>query len=509
MSNATTQGASPTRGRSLFLKAGLGVLALSVAVLAVQAYRTFWAPYAPYEDPSLMSYLENENPRSLSGGDTTHFHSSSGETFAQEIPNMGWGLSAAFDRGDGFFERPLQPALAPGFSSDNDGLGPHYSATSCESCHPADGRGAPPKDETMPLMEGFVRVSIPGEGPYGAPLSPPGYGHQLSDKAVAGVRPEAFVRVKWVEAETGTLPGGETYSLRKPEFIIKNLAYGPLPEETIYDMRFGPQVYGLGLLEAIREEDMLAWADPEDADGDGISGRVNRVWDRERGGEVVGRFGWKAGTFDLRQQSAEAAYFDLGLNNPLFLYRHDDEMTDHKARQNCEPEQADCLQALQSDDFEMTPAQLIDVTAYMQTLGVVYRRDVDDPIALKGEALFASAGCLACHKANITTGDSEISRLENQLIHPYTDMLLHDMGEGLKGRPDFEASATEWRTQPLWGIGKVELVNGHTNFLHDGRARNIQEAILWHGGEAEQAKNRYKQLSKEEREALLKFLNSL
>ena len=170
---------------------------------------------------------------------------------------MGWGLSAAFDRGDGFFERPLQAALPPGQASDNDGLGPHYNATFCESCHPADGRGAPPKDENEPLMEGFVRVSIPGKGPYGAPLSPPGYGHQLSDKAIAGVKPEARVRVKWIEAETGVLSGGETYSLRKPEFLISDLAYGPLPKDTMYDMRFGPQVFGLGLLEAIREEDLF------------------------------------------------------------------------------------------------------------------------------------------------------------------------------------------------------------------------------------------------------------
>lgn len=497
------------KANGLIYKVGLGALVLSLGGFVGQAYQTIWAPYKAYEDPNLMAYLDEENPKSLSGGDATHFHSTSGETYAQEIPNMGWGLSAAFDRGDGFFERPLVPALPAGSSSNNDGLGPHYNATSCEACHPADGRGHPPLDEDEPLSEGFVRVSIAGTGPHGAPLSPPGYGHQLSDKAVAGVSPEATVRVKWVEAESGVLLGGERYSLRKPEILVSDLAYGPLPKDAIFDMRFGQQVYGLGLLEAISEADMRAWADPDDADGDGISGRVNMVWDRERGGKVVGKFGWKAGAFDIRQQSAEAAYFDIGLNNPLFLYRYDDQSTGHKARQNCEPEQADCLAALQGEDFEMSPAQLTDVTTYLQTLGVVYRRDVDDPVALKGEALFASIGCLSCHKTHITTGESEISRLEGQLIHPYTDMLLHDMGEGLSGRPDFEAGPREWRTQPLWGIGKVEQVNGHTNFLHDGRARNIQEAILWHGGEAERAKQKYKMLNKEERQAMLKFLNSL
>lgn len=503
------QKAPEKQGGSMFLKVGVGVLGLSLVALGAQAYQTIWAPYAPYEDPDIMGYLDNENPKSLSGGDTTHFHSTSGETYAQEIPNMGWGLSAAFDRGDGFFERGLVPALPEGYSGDNDGLGPLYSQFTCEGCHPADGRGRPPMNEHEPLMEGFVRVSIPGTGPYGAPLSPPGYGHQLSDKAVAGVPPEATVRVKWIEAETGVLPGGETYSLRKPEFLITNLAYGPLPKDTMYDMRFGPQVYGLGLLEAIKEEDMLAWADPDDKDGDGISGRVNKVWDLERGGEVIGRFGWKANSYDVRQQSAEAAYNDLGMNNELFFYRHDEHIGNHKSRQNCEPSQKECLLAVQNKDFEMTPAQLVDVTTYLQTLGVVYRRDADDPVALKGEELFEQSGCLACHKTNITTGETEIARLENQLIHPYTDLLLHDMGEGLRGRPDFDASPTEWRTQPLWGIGKVEQVNGHTNFLHDGRARNIQEAILWHGGEAEKAKQAYKQLVMKDREAMLKFINSL
>ncbi len=497
------------QGSSLFLKVSLGVLAISTSALGMQAYKTVWEPYNAYEDPSIMGYLDKENPKSLTGGDTTHFHSTSGETFAQEIPNMGWGQSAAFDRGDGFFERPLQAALPPGYAANNDGLGPHYSATFCEACHAADGRGAPPKNEHEPIMEGFVRVSIPGKGPHGASLSPPGYGHQLSDKSVAGVRPEAHVRVKWVEAEAGVMQGGETYSLRKPEFIIKNLAYGPLPEDTMYEMRLGPQVFGLGLLEAITEEDLLAWADPDDEDGDGISGRVNTVWDLERGGNAIGRFGWKANSFDVRQQSAEAAYFDLGMNNPLFFYRYDDQQKDHKSRQNCEPEQTDCLQAVQGDDYEMTPAQLTDVTSYLQTLGVVYRRDVDNPVALKGESLFAEAGCIACHKTNITTGETEIARLENQLIHPYTDLLLHDMGEGLIGRTDFDASRTEWRTQPLWGIGRIEMVNGHTNFLHDGRARNIQEAILWHGGEAENAKETYKQYDADDRAAILTFLNTL
>ena len=265
------------QSRSLVLKLGFVVLAISLCALGVQAYQTIWAPYSAYEEPNVMGYLDKENPKSLTGGDNTHFHASSGEAFAQEIPNMGWGYSAAFDRGDGFFERPLQPAKPPGHLTDNDGLGPHYSATFCEGCHAADGRAKPPKNEHERIEEGFVRVSIPGKGPHGASLSPPGYGSQLSDQAVGGVKPEAHVRVKWLEVETGVLEGGEAYSLRKPEFLIKNLAYGPLPENTMYEMRLGPQVFGLGLLEAIKEEGKVvvqganAWAD--------LDARMARVLD--------------------------------------------------------------------------------------------------------------------------------------------------------------------------------------------------------------------------------------
>lgn len=501
---------SNTSNKSLFFKLSIGVLLLLVGVFAYTAYEAIWLPYAAYGDSS-MDYLAKEDPRSLSGGDTTHFHSSSGESFAQEIPNMGWGLSASFDRGDGFFERGFKPVRHPLDVSETDGLGPLFSNVSCEGCHGADGRGRPPANEHEPIMEGFVRVSIPGRGPHNEPLSPKGYGHQLSDKAISGVTPEAKIRVKWVEAQKGTFPDGEEYTLRKPEFLISELAYGDLPEDTMYEMRLGPVVFGLGLLEAIPEESLLAWADPNDEDGDGISGRVNTIWDRERGGKAIGRFGWKANSFDVRQQSAEAAFFDMGVNNPLFLYRHDDQegSNTHKTRQNCEPEQADCLMATQTNDWEMTPSQLVDVTTYLSTLGVVYRRNVDDPVVEKGEQLFNLMGCSACHKSNIQTGEHEIARLENQTIHPYSDLLLHDMGEGLKGRPDFDATPSEWRTPPLWGIGKIELVNGHTNFLHDGRARGFQEAILWHGGEAESAKQHYSQLSKQERDEVLTFLRNL
>ncbi|NRA56276.1 MAG: c-type cytochrome [Gammaproteobacteria bacterium] len=485
---------------------GLLVLLISVAVLARQIYISIYMPYTGYGDAD-MSYLTRELAASLSAGDLTHFHSKD-KAFEQEAPNLSWGLSAAFDRGDGIFERPFAPAQRPGFSYNADGLGPIFNHNACESCHVGDGRAKPPAGPHEALDGGFVRVSIPGTGPYGESLSPKGYGHQIGDRAIDGVKPEATVRINWLET-AGQFPDGETYSLRRPEFLLTDLAYGPMPDDAIFELRMAPPVHGLGLLEAIPQATLLAWSDPDDADGDGISGRPNYVWDLERGGKVMGRFSWKANAFDVRQQSAAAAYNDMGVNNELFLYRYDDQSKTHKARQNCEPEQISCLNAVDSLDFELSPAQLRDVTTYLQLLGVVYRRNMDDPQVQKGEQLFHEAGCAGCHKSVVKTGKHEISRLENQLIRPYSDLLLHDMGKGLSGRPDFEATAQEWRTSPLWGIGVTEAVNGHTNFLHDGRARNVQEAILWHGGEAENAQKKYTKLSKEDRQLMLTFINNL
>lgn len=494
---------------SVLLKIGIPVLALSLAALAYQSYKSIWLPYSGYGDES-MAYLQKELPASLSAGDLTHFHSG-GMAFEQEAPNLSWGLSAAFDRGDGIFEKGFSPSLADfgRYDVDRDGVGPVYNDTSCEACHAGDGRAQPPADETEMIKGGFIRVSIPGTGPYGEPLSPKGYGAQISDRSIgSSVPPEATTRIRWIE-QTGSFPDGEAYSLRRPKFIIKDLAYGPMPDNAIFELRLAPHVNGLGLLEAIPEKTILEWADPNDKDGDGISGRPNYVWDLERGGKIMGRFSWKANAFDVRQQAATAAYNDMGVNNPLFFYRHDDHNMRFKSRQNCEPTQGPCIAAFSSRDFEMTPAQLLDVTTYLQLLGVVYRRNVDKPEVQQGEKLFSSIGCTGCHKPEVVTGEHEISRLEGQRIHPYTDLLLHDMGKGLSGRRDYEATEQEWRTTPLWGIGVTKAVNGHTNFLHDGRARNIQEAILWHGGEAEAAKQAYMGLPKQQRSALLEFVNNL
>jgi CxxC motif-containing protein (DUF1111 family) len=268
--------------------------------------------------------------------------------------------------------------------------------------------------------------------------------------------------------------------------------------------RVAPPMIGVGLLEAVSEADILAWADPDDANGDGISGRPNRVWNDVRQQPQLGRFGWKAGEPTIAQQSAHAFAGDVGISSPLARDPWGD----------CTEREADCRGAPHGVDadneFEVTPEMFELLVFYSRNLAVPARRKVGDRQVLEGKRLFYQSGCAACHRPKyVTRRDPAMPEQSHQLIWPYTDMLLHDMGEGLAdGRPEGLASGSEWRTAPLWGIGLTQTVSGHTNLLHDGRARNALEAILWHGGEAEAARQRVVAMSKAEREALLAFLES-
>ena len=302
------------------------------------------------------------------------------------------------------------------------------------------------------------------------------------------------------------LAGGEIVNLRKPTYGVADLGYGPMHPEVMLSPRLAPPMIGLGLLEAIAEADILAGADPDDGDGDGISGRANRVWSVEQGKVMLGRFGWKAGQPSLAEQGAGAMAGDIGISNPLAAASWGD----------CTEAQADCRAAPHGEserhDGLEASAQVMDlILFYGRNLAVPARRSVDDPEVLRGKAMFYGAGCTGCHTPKFATRrDAEVPALAGQLIWPYSDMLLHDMGEGLADhRPEGAATGTEWRTQPLWGIGYTEAVNGHTFFLHDGRARNLTEAVLWHGGEAQAARDAFAAMPKADRDALIAFLNSL
>ncbi len=496
LANTPLFGTSPRNegSGSFILKAGLVALVAAIGALAYYAYKAYYLP-AYGDRPEELAYLEGQDPRALAGGDLTHFKFGE-NSFAEEAANLPWQLSRDFDEGDGHFERPFKEATASTQGSFNDGLGPHYNRTSCEDCHFSDGRTDP-----VPGGSLLVRLSVPGKGAQGGPNPHPVYGGQFGDVASAGVMPEGSVEIRY-EDVPGTFGDGTPYTLRKPTVVLNDLNYGPLGKDIMMSARGAPSIFGLGLLEAISDDTLLAWADPDDADGDGISGKVNRVWDNDAKFMAIGRFGWKAEEATLMNQAAGAAVNDMGVTNRL-----------HPA-QPCSPKQTDCVNTFHGDaegGYEMSDKMLEEMTTYLEFLSVPARGHLDDERVVRGEKLFADAGCASCHKTNVVTGDDHVRRrLRGQAIQPFTDLLLHDMGEGLADdRPSFAANGREWRTAPLWGIGMVETVNGHTKFLHDGRARNLEEAILWHGGEAEESKEAYRTFSKVDRDAIIAFLKSL
>lgn len=417
------------------------------------------------------------------GGDTTVDIASS-HAFEQPAPNLLPATQALHDAGDVTFETVFQSASSP----FEPGLGPCFNALSCASCHARDGRGKPGTDALL------FRLSVPGANPDGSPLPAPDFGSQLQERAIFSVLPEGKVITTWTELP-GQYGDGTPFSLRKPTYTITD-PYTALPPGLLLSPRIAPPVFGLGLLEALDEATLLAMADPTDANGDGISGKLNVVWDTAAGALRPGRFGWKAEQPTLRQQSAGAYNQDMGVTSSVF----DTESVAGQA-------QDDGL----ADDPEISDATLDATTAYVQTLGVPRRRaDLPAASVLRGEQVFFQIGCESCHRAALVTGNSHpLVELRNQTIHAFTDLLLHDMGAGLADdRPAFDATGTEWRTPPLWGIGLLPVVNGHSNLLHDGRARTIAEAILWHDGEAAASRERFRTLNLTDRDALIAFLRS-
>ncbi len=431
----------------------------------------------------------------FSAGTATVF-SNTEQAFSAPLFTLDPDSLRAFAFGRHLFRRNW--TVAPDAAESFDGLGPTFNRISCNGCHIRDGRGRPPSRPDEPMRSMLVRLSIPGVAENGGPVPHPVYGLQLQDKGIEGVAAEGRVTIRHRLIE-GSFADGTAYQLREPVYAFADMAYGPLGEDTLYSPRVAPATYGLGLLEAVEESVILAAADPDDADGDGISGRPNIVWNPETGVTDLGRFGWKANTPSLSIQVAAAANGDMGITSVLF------------PNSNCPPAQRDCAIAPNGGAPEMDRASLDMLVVYARALSVPARRDPHDPKVERGGDIFAASGCGACHTPAMTTGRAPaLPQLAGQEIYPYTDMLLHDMGDGLAdGRPDFAASGREWRTPPLWGIGLVQRVNLHRQFLHDGRARGLMEAILWHGGEAEASRDAVVAMAKDDRDALLAFLRSL
>lgn len=440
---------------------------------------TFWSCSSETDDTSYTP-LTDIRERELAGGATTVFSVTS-FAFETPAPNLvGVNLEMHL-AGDAEFENTFVTSGSP----TNPGLGPLFNNSNCVACHPRDGRPAFPTNLKAP--SGLLyRISV-GNSTSQGPLPVPGYGTQAQNQAVIGFQPEMEYTVQWSPVEE-RFADGTVVVLRKPVFSYRN-EYAPIQQIEI-SPRIAPPVFGLGLLEAIPEAAILSRVDESDSDGDGISGKANYVVNPESGNLELGRFGWKANTSTLRVQTATAYHEDMGVTNELFTK---DSPLDGFA-----------------DDPEISPLVLKQVTLYSQTLGVPAARNLTDPKVQRGATLFNQLQCAACHTPKQETKTASISALANQTIWPYTDLLVHDMGPGLAdGRADFLADGQEWKTRPLWGIGLTKVVNGHTNFLHDGRARNITEAILWHGGEGRLAKENFKKLSKTERDELLAFVNSL
>ena len=390
--------------------------------------------------------------------------------------------------GNSFFTQNW--VTAPSSTEARDGLGPLLNGQACASCHVRDGRGTPEEGEPGLLF----RLSVPGES---GPVPEPVYGDQLQDRSILGVPAEGRVVRLYVE-EPGVFDDRETYSLRRPMYEFDDLAYGPISVEVQVSPRMAPAVFGAGLLEAIPEEDVVSASDPDDTDGDGISGRPNWIKDPTTGETTLGRFGWKANVPSVERQVAGAFIGDIGITSRIF------------PDQNCTETQRACSAAPNGGEPEIPDDRMEKVVFYNQTLAVPARRDLDTSDVTAGAGLFSDIGCAGCHQPRQETGDAGITALANQVIFPFTDLLLHDMGPGLADdRTDGDASGTEWRTAPLWGIGLTEVVSGHTFFLHDGRARSLEEAILWHGGEAESATTGFRALSAQQRSQLIGFLGSL
>lgn len=442
-----------------------------------------------------------EPGEALSGGTTTVMKFDH-NAFSMPSANLAPLRRLDFSVGNSFFRNPW--VIAPASTTARDGLGPLFNTNACQNCHIKDGRGHPPAPGAANAVSMLLRLSIPA-GPEHAEvvhergIAPePSYGGQLQDMAIPGVVPEGKLRLRY-SAERVRFADGTEVELRKPIIELSELGHGDLHPDTQMSLRVAPPMIGLGLLEAIPEAALLANADPDDRNGDGISGRPNRVFDQTTRQTVIGRFGWKAGQPSLNQQNADAFFNDMGLSTSLF------------SGSSCTERQAECRAMPDGGEPEVSDNILAQVLFYTRNLGVPARRNPGDPQVLAGKTLFHRAGCQSCHVPQFTTAaDAAEPELANQLIRPYTDLLLHDMGDGLADhRPEFEASGREWRTAPLWGIGLTKTVSGHTQFLHDGRARNVLEAVLWHGGEAEQSRQVVLGFDQEQRDALLSFLESL
>ena len=422
--------------------------------------------------------------------------------FADSSPNK----SMDFAAGRSLFKKLW--IAAPTATKSSDGLGPLYNARSCFQCHINAGRGRIPLPNQRAVSL-FMRLSIPAQNASDrlalkthqqTVIPEPHYGTQFQTFAVTGLPAEGDLQIRYTDVAV-QLAGAETVLLQQPKYQLKNLQFGPLHPQTQMSPRLAPSLFGMGELAKISEQAILHYSDPNDQDNDGISGKPNRVWSRAFKQVMLGRFGYKAGVASLDEQNQRAFVGDIGLSTPLFP----------QAWGDCTPHQAVCQKAPHGYDAQQpleAPKKVTDaVLYYVSHLKLPKQPPKSSTDSIAGQKHFIQAGCVACHRPYFQLNDAASNQTT---IAPYSDLLLHDMGDGLADhRAEGEANGKEWRTTPLWGIGLTERINGHHYYLHDGRATTLQQAILWHGGEAEKSRDSYVKLAKKKRQQLLQFLGTL
>lgn len=367
----------------------------------------------------------------------------------------------------------------PVFSAQVGKLGSKYVARSCVECHVNNGRALPPAIGAL-MTSSSLKVGIDSSG-----TPHPVLGSIFQPKSTGGSTNDGSASISGYSTISGQYGDGTPFTLRKPSYSFG----GTTPSH--YSMRLAPPLVGMGLLEAISESSVMALADPDDSDSDGISGRPQIIVDPETGQSRLGRFGYKGSHALVEHQVASALNSDIGITTSVFPVLDD---------------------GTTGAGSGISDTELDQMTRYTALLGVQARRDLDDAQALQGETLFTSTGCAKCHTPQFTTSSTHpMAEVRGQTISPYSDLLLHDMGPGLADNMgEGIATGSEWRTSPLWNLGHTAGVNETGEaYLHDGRAETLEEAILWHGGEADASKNAFCNMSATDRAALVAFLKSL
>lgn len=445
--------------------------------------------------------LPDLDPRQ--GGMTTAFDDTE-TAFARAARNLSPAQLRVFSDGKELFESDFSP---DGAGDTLPGLGPRFDAVSCSSCHVNDGRSRGPSGDGS-LPTGMIVRLEPGTAPWGP---------QLQARTLDGPG-DAVTTVRYEELE-GTYADGTPYSLRAPTYEIAAEASGPLPHDTRVGVRTAPPLIGLGLLEGIPRAELQDRADPDDMNEDGVAGRIGEAWVPWLDQPVFGRFGWQASAADVEHQLALALIHDMNVTTAWFPAEACDTTPGDETA--CPRPEGPATAGWTVDGWtgepladppvsttELGDRDLFTLTIYSRLLAVPALRDPDDLTVRRGRSLFEQVGCASCHTGGHTTDETEISGLSGQLIDPGTDLLLYDMGEGLADRTvGGEIVSSRWRTAPLWGLGLADTVLGEpATYLHDGRARSIEEAILWHGGDAGASQEQFRELPEEDRDALLTYL---